>query len=253
MDQDILVVAILVAILVGGVAVVIFLWHLVTQRRGERTSKEFIGENVFAHMRVSESSEGPRKLFQLESSSVELDKLITEIVIPSTEEQRNKWQFATLMLLTAKETKEYAFSYKPFQKGGRPKLYKSKTLSPKLDEFNNYIIARPEDIGGDTIHAEEMIFEKFDKLLDAYKTKNRNQTPASIMLYSWIMPCENCTEAIIKELLKQDIHVPVTIVYTIPWRKKGKQIQGKKSRKRFKEKGISVEHVRCPYRLQPKS
>ena len=251
MDQDILAVAILVAILVGGVAVVVFLWHLVTQRRGERTSQELIGENVFAYMRVSESSEEPRKLFQFESSSVELDKLITEIVIPSTEEQRNKWQFATLMLLTAKETKEYAFSYKPFQNGGRPKLYKNETSSPKMDEFNNYIIARPEDIRGDTKHAEEMILENFDELWEAYKNKNSNQTPASIMLYSWIMPCEDCTEAIIKEL--SNLGIPVTIVYTIPWRKKGKQIQGKKSRKRLKDNGISVEHVRCPYRLQPKS
>ena len=245
MDQDILVVAILVAILAGGVAVVVFLWHLVTQWRGERTSQELIGENVFAHMRVSESSEEPP--FQLESRSTYLYKLITKTVIPSTEEQRNKWQFATLMLLTAKETKKFAFSYKPSQSEGQPILYESETFSPKPKQFNNYIIARPDDIGDNTKHAEEVILENFDELWDAYENKNSNQTPASIILYSWIMPCEDCTEDIIKKLSNRDI--PVTIVYTIPWRKENPG----KSRKRFKEKGISVKHVRCPYRLQPKS
>ena len=238
-----------VKILVGGVAVaVVFLWplvKLVKRWRVKRKSQEFIGENVFAFMRVSESSEEPQKF---EDSKRRFKTFITKVVIPSTEDQRNKWQFATLMLLTAKETKK--FCYEPSQNGGQPKLYENETFSPKSGEFNNYIIARPQNGENNTKHAEEVILENFVELLGAYKNQNSNQIPASIILYSWIMPCKDCTDAIIEKLLSHGI--PITIVYTISWEKESKEIQAK-SRKSLKKKGVSVVYVKCPYRLQPKS
>ena len=118
---------------------------------------------------------------------------------------------------------------------------------PNRKCFNNFIIARPKD---NIKHAEAVILDNFDQLWVAYKTKNYNQTPASIILYSWIMPCNDCTDAIIKKL--STLCIPVTIVYTIPWTKESDQIQ-EKSRNRLKENRITVDCVNCPYRLQPKS
>ena len=249
MDQLVTIVATFVVVVV---TVRVLLWlvsrSLATQQSGGiRASQEIIGKNIFAYMRVSKSSEEQIQQFQFEGRSTKLHKFVTEIVIPSAEEQRNKWQFATMMLLTAKEMKEFAFCYKPSQSGGQPILYESETFSPESKMFNNFIIARPKD---NIKHAEAVILDNFDQLWVAYKTKNYNQTPASIILYSWIMPCNDCTEAIIKKL--STLGIPVTIVYTIPWTKESDQIQ-EKSRNRLKENQITVDRVNCPYRLQPKS
>ena len=153
----------------------------------------------------------------VDGSDPKFDAFITNIVIPNSEKQRKRWQFASLILQSASEAQDrHTFHYKPSNRHGRPLLNRNNTLSPDPGHFNNYIIARPEKCRDDMIHAEAAILHNFQSLWEAH-VKINCQNPVSIIFYSWIMPCTECTDLIIQGL--SNLGVSVTIAYTIPWDK----------------------------------
>ena len=210
------------------------------------TKQQFVSDTVLAYIGTSNSTRQVRKGSR---KSRQIDRFITEYVIPNSQYQRKKWQFASLMLLSTSETKELtSFHHKPHcLRCGRPFLNSSKTFSPDSHLFDNYIIAQPSMRKGNTTHAEKVILNNFDKLWTAYKIQNDSQIPASIILYSWIMPCVRCTNLIIKRL--SHLGVPVTVIYTISWQKERADVQVN-SRQRLKDMKMTVKKVDCPYRLQ---
>ena len=215
--------------------------------------QDFITNQVFQWCVTEESQETRQQAREsgdlVDGSDPDYDSFITEVVIPKSEEQRRKWQFATLMLLSASETQHpHRFRFKP-NRQGCPLLNSNDSLSPSPDKFNNYIIARPEEHRDGTKHAEVVILEDFNRLLEAYKRNNKKQEPVSIVLHSWIMPCKDCTDLIIQRL--SNLGISVKISYTISWRYESKKDQ-EENRRRMTSCGITVEQVQYPHRLNPK-
>ncbi len=169
-------------------------------------------------------------------------------MIPKIENQRNNWQFASLMLRGECETQNQQFMYKPHH-GGDPYVNDSKEFSPPVERFNNYIIARPSSQTHGQKHAEKVILDNFKTLWRAYMSENSNQKPASVVLYSWIMPCVTCTSNIIETLSK--LGVPVHIAYTITYHREIEQ-QRQNSVRRIEESGMVIDQVLCQERLKPK-
>ncbi len=178
--------------------------------------------------------------------------------IPKAEGQRTSWQFAAMILLSKIECKNLQnFRYKPSNNDRLP-IDTSMSFIPLKEEFNNYIAARPEHgvIGRvaeyynltSTKHAENIILEQFEDLLQGYGRENKKDL-ASIILYSWIMPCTQCVTKIINTLgnRKQEI----TVVYTIH-DKESKQVQ-KNNRSRLQQAGFSVEQVLYPKHLSKRN
>ncbi len=169
--------------------------------------------------------------------------------ILQAEDQRENYQFAYLLLLNVNEPENGSFLYKP-SKNGSPYVNSNEPFLPPKDKFHNYIIARPMQKGDRRKHAEEIILDEFNDLWDSYLQINSNQRPKSIVLYSWIMPCSECTEKIINTLSR--LGVPVYIAYTISYKRKETKQQQKDSRKRITSSRMTIEKVEYPHRLQPK-
>ena len=130
--------------------------------------QDFITDQVFQLCVTEESQETKQQAREsddlVDGSDPEYDAFIRDIVIPCSEEQRQKWQFATLMLLSARETQRpHQFRYKP-NRQGRPLINSNNALSPSPDKFNNYVIARPEERRDGKKHAKVVILEDFNRL-----------------------------------------------------------------------------------------
>ena len=204
--------------------------------------KDFITNNVFFPIQFQ--SRGSSFEDSTDGSDPMFDGFIIEQVIPKAENQRKNWQFACLMLRGEHETQNQQFIYKPHH-GSNPYVNDNEAFSPPVERLNNYIIARPHG----QKHAEEVILDNFKTLWRAYMSKNRNQKPVSVVLYSWIIPCVTCTSNIIKSLSK--LEVPVHIAYTIKYHCETEQ-QRQNSVRRIEESGMVIDQVRCQERLKPK-
>ncbi len=233
-----------------GVVALIYFAH--KKKPSQSKLSNFIQNSVFSRSSKASLKAGVvRESYQTVStdgSDPIFDQFIIEDVIPQTEDQRKQWQFACLMLRNATETRNYSFTYKP-NSGGRPLVNTNEPFSPPRKYLHNYIITRPNKELGQwrQKHAEKVIFDEFHNLWQSYCGKNGNQPPKSIVLYSWIMPCKNCTEAIIRNLSK--LGVPVCIAYTIPYSRESNE-QHNENKKRLSAHGIVIEKVEYPHRLE---
>ncbi len=208
--------------------------------------KDFIQQNVFFPIQLQsressfeDSTDGSDPVF---------DGFIQQ-VISKTENQRKKCQFACLMLRGVSETQNQRFTYKPHYSGNSPYVNDSEAFSPPVERLNNYIVARPSSQTHGQKHAEVVILDNFNTLWEAYIRKNRNQKPASIVLFSWIIPCVTCTPKLIKSLSK--LGVPVHIAYTITYYRETEQ-QMQNSVKNIEKSGMVIERVDYPERLPSK-
>ncbi len=203
--------------------------------------KVFIEQNLFFPIQF----QSQRESFEsTDGSDPVFDGFIIEQVIPKTENQRKNWQFACLMLRGASETQ---FIYRPQYSGNFPYVDDSKAFSPPVKQLHNYIIARPSSHGQK--HAEEVIIDNFNTLWQAYIRENRNQKPASVVLFSWIIPCVICTSKLIKTL--SNLGVPAYIAYTIKYHRESEQ-QMQNSVRKIETSGMIIEQVHYPDRLKSK-
>ena len=67
-----------------------------------------------------------------------------------------------------------------------------KPSHPDSSNLVNYIVARPDHKGS---HAEEVLLDRFNELWLKFRRR-----PSLILIFSWLMPCGGCTEAIITRL-----------------------------------------------------
>lgn len=113
---------------------------------------------------------------------------------------RDKSQFAVVILLPDTQWKD--FSYKPCKDGDgkKPVIGSSSSLSPPDGMYGNYLAARPNWKGK---HSEIQILDHLDKLYNQYKAINDGQPPKALLLYSWIVPCVKCTDAIVAKLTSE--------------------------------------------------
>ena len=102
---------------------------------------------------------------------------------------------------------------------------------PPNSTLRDYIVGRPEK---SKQHAEKLLLERFDELLA------RNEFSCqSIVLYTWFVPCDDCTGKIINKLGQFTETHHVTVVYLKKMRKTSEE-QEKRNTNRLEAAGINV-------------
>ena len=112
--------------------------------------------------------------------------------------KRGRQQFAVALLLPDMNTQWRDFSYSPSQNndGQTPVINPIYPISPPdLTTLNNYIAARPNE----GHHSEMQLLAHMNDLYNAFIIRNR-KLPQALLLYSFIVPCKTCTNAIVNVL-----------------------------------------------------
>lgn len=90
---------------------------------------------------------------------------------------------------------DHTMSYTALADANNGQLVNSNECShPDSSNLVNYIVARP-DHDRHTRHAEEVLLDRFNELW-----RNFGRRPSLILIFSWLMPCNECTEDIINRL-----------------------------------------------------
>ena len=181
---------------------------------------------------------------------------IVDILIPYFKDQRVGYQFAVVLLLSEVDYHNISeVKLSPSDTDGKPQIDNSqKTLPPNTD-YCNYIVARPTiaNLPEESIHSEEEIFgnydhnstkSRFDELWSAYYLKHSQIHPAYILIYSWNLSCQDCTDIIIKSLQKSPYDsATVLMAYTNEWKGESSS-QHLRDREKLRRQGIIVEEVK---------
>ena len=180
---------------------------------------------------------------------------IADVVIPSFKGQRAGYQFAVVLLLSESDYKNInKLKLIPSDNEEKPLINRDQTSMPSVEEYCNYIVACP--VIAEHHHSEVEIFEKdhhsaksrFDELWSAYIRHNFTH-PKYILLYSWNLPCSNCTDVIIKSLREPPYNsATVFVTHTIEWGGESKD-QRDKSKEKLISEGMIVEEVQYPTRI----
>ena len=202
----------------------------------------------------------PEVIFQPESESEELSLFPTKLhefinlqVIPGFERQRQtgRVQFAVLLLVTERSLDDINhFVFEPHDSNGQPLVNNTQPYWPNYRCLGNYMVARPRnpnrrDIaqGQHTTHSEILLLQQLPILLRSFGT----QELAHVILYSWFMPCPDCTAKIISDLhfgSLRNTSASVMVIYTTDWYKIS-QPENEASRTRLTEAGIAVQQIMC--------
>ena len=160
-------------------------------------------------------------------------------------------QFAVLVLSSGRDNIE-RMRFSPCDHSNNPLVDSHHALYPLQDRYENYIAARPDRVlskfGYRSVHAEEMILTEFDSLFSAYR-RVEGCDPTYIVLYSWMMPCSDCTSAIIVQSNKH-LNSQIVVVYTIDWTEISEQ-ENDDNRVRLRAAGIKVQRVKYDRKLPP--
>lgn len=174
---------------------------------------------------------------------------ISDIVIPYFMDQRAGFQFAVVVLLSETDFQNLnKVKLIPSGVDGKPQIDNSQRTMPPSAEYCNYIVARPTI--SERVHSEKEIFGKhedsknsrFDELWNAYCLHHPLQ-PKYILIYSWNLPCEDCSNWIIRSLKKSPYEcATVFIAHTSEWRDESAS-QRQKNKEKLRDHGIIVEEV----------
>ena len=168
----------------------------------------------------------------------ELQEFIKKTIIPNFHKQREEGdQFAVLII----EASLRNIVFQPCDNTGRPHVDRDHPFYPPTYQCVNYIAARPHKAMGFTIHTEKILMQQLESLWANYR-KNFHAYPNHIILYSWMMPCSHCTQAIIGKMSKYTSTGKV-VAYTINW--KGiPEDENENNRTCLQQAGIHVIRVR---------
>ena len=182
---------------------------------------------------------------------------IINSVIPSFNKQRlSDFQFAVLLLLSEKNLENLArMTFNPSDLCGHPILDKDYPFMPQeVASYGNYVVARPTI---NSCHSEAEIFTRnsstespFSNLWSVYVKQNRS-FPKCILLYTWNLPCNRCTDAIIRSLDESPYcWTSVIVAHTTHW-KSETELEHSKSRDKLTNRNITVQQVKYPQFLPP--
>ena len=140
--------------------------------------------------------------------SPEDSKKLVEILVDKFKTQRQcNSEFAVLFLLSSRRLGDWIQSIE----GGQYETDNHRNSVPNRDDaLTNYITARP----GGNRHAEVNILNRLDQLMSQYQSKKFPQLQ-SILLYTWIPPCEACTQVIRTILGPHASTHRVVVIYTV--------------------------------------
>ena len=188
-----------------------------------------------------------KEIFQSESRfPTKLHEFINLRVIPGFKRQREtgRVQFAVLLLVSESNLEDInRFEFEPRDCNGQPLVNNAQPYWPNRHHLGNYLVARPRhpnkhDIaqGRHTTHSEILLLQQLPNLLYSFGS----QEPAHIILYSWFMPCPDCTERIINEL--QFKNRSVMVIYSQDWFRIS-QSENEASRAKLTGAGITVQQI----------
>ena len=168
------------------------------------------------------------------------EKLV-EILVEKFKKQRsNNSEFAVLFLLPSRSITDWIQSIE----GGQYETDKYRNSVPYSDDdLTNYITARP----GGHCHAEVNILNRLGQLKSQYQLRNFPHFK-SILLYTWISPCEACTNTIRTILGPYSLTHRVVVIYTLKDLNTPAGVHNE-----IKTMGIEVKKVRYHYFLPPPS
>ena len=112
-------------------------------------------------------------------------------------------------------------------------------------DLTNYLVARPDN----GRHCEEIMLDQEYRLWNAYKD-HHSTGPRCIILYSWLLPCSDCTREIIAYHTHTRPAVKLIVVFTAKWHYLDES-ENDNNITRMQEAGIDVHRVSYPYQLPP--
>ena len=104
-------------------------------------------------------------------------------------QRKEKYQFAVLILSSETDASKIERG-KIWAKKGVVDTNSAYSTHPRDIELNNFMVARPHG----PYHAEKLLMDKFNKL------RSKNKDCKTIVLYTWLLPCNSCAEEIAKVL-----------------------------------------------------
>lgn len=127
--------------------------------------------------------------------------------------------------------------FKQITFNGKPLVDSRQTTYPEKYRLENYIVAQSSQ----TEHPEALIAKQVPALLAAFRKSERchihNPTPKFGILYSWEMPCPECSKSIIKSLAGV-CRRKVVLAYS-----QESTGEGKENVKRLTDAGITVVKI----------
>lgn len=164
---------------------------------------------------------------------------LVQMLVDRFEGQRIKgYQFAVLFLSPEADVSDTG-RVKIWAKTGAEDTNSTYSTHPLDNYFGNFIVARPNG----QQHAEKLLMGKFDKLW------SKNQDCKTIVLYTWLLPCNSCADKIAKVLGSREEEVIVLYTSIV------KDMQNEDytcSKDKLRKAGIKVEQVNCNKKLLPK-
>ena len=155
-------------------------------------------------------------------------------------------QFAVL-IFTAESTLSRMGEIK-FQAPGHTTYLVDNTY-PYFPHHNlkNYLVARPD--GDGRHHCEKILLDHEDQLWDAY-TEDHPTGPKCIILYSWLLPCSECTSEILTYHTRTRPAVKLIVVFTSGWRRQSNSVN-LNNIARMQDADIDVHQVSYSRTLPP--
>ena len=158
-----------------------------------------MSKQLFALLQiVVVSSVVNNEVFAAMPNLAQLWQLVSGYLIPNFQDGGlvlpGRQQFAVAVLLP--NTWWLDFRYDPSENGDgeTPVIDPNYPRSPPDPAtYSNYLAARPDR--GE--HSETQILDRLGDLYNAYRANNNNQRPQALLLYSWIVPCIDCTDDIV--------------------------------------------------------
>lgn len=131
----------------------------------------------------------------------------TEDLIRAFESQRKhfRYQFAVIFVMSFQEIKEKEMHFK-----SRNHMATNRHIIPfpEDDEVVNYITAGPN-----SRHAEDLLMDKLHLLMGKFRDYS-HQACEMIVLYTWLLPCDNCKDIIIEKMWPLTRDSDVLLAYT---------------------------------------
>ena len=130
---------------------------------------------------------------------------VLQRLVDAIESRIARDEFAAIVLISSGDEPISSFRYDPSDDGGQyPRFDPMAWVYPtKGSDMGNYIVGQTDPDDG--IHAEAQILPQLQTLLQRFRGKHGGQNPTAIVLYTRIIPCEDCTEAIISTYRRLDL------------------------------------------------
>ena len=114
------------------------------------------------------------------------------------------------------------------------------------NNLNNYLVARPDM--GHHVHCEKILLDQEYWLWDAYE-EDHPTGPRCIILYSWLLPCSDCTRKIITYHTHTRPVVKLIVVFTSGCYQD--ELENLNNITRMQEAGIEIHKVSYSRHLPP--